>query len=116
MNVAPSESGVYYLEIVTGTGDFVDEGDIVSIYYRMYNTDDKLVDSNYEMEPLSFVCGNGEMVPAIDEAVLKMRVGGKATIISPSAMGFGDIAVDEALPANSIVIFDLELVEVQKAR
>ena len=116
VNVAPSESGVYYLEIVTGTGDFVDEGDIVSIYYRMYNTDDKLVDSNYEMEPLSFVCGNGEMVPAIDEAVLKMRVGGKATIISPSAMGFGDIAVDEALPANSIVIFDLKLVEVQKVR
>ena len=116
VNVEPSETGVYYLEIKTGTGDFVDDGDIVSIYYNMYNTDDKLVDSNYETEPLSFVCGSGGMVPGIDEAVGKMRVGGKATIIVPSAMGFGDIAVDEALPANSIVIFDLELVEVQKSR
>ena len=68
------------------------------------------------MEPLSFELGSGDMVPGIDEAVGKMRVGGKATIIVPSAMGFGDIAVDEALPANSIVIFDLELVEVQKVR
>lgn len=116
VNVMPSETGVYYLEIETGRGDFANEGDVVSIYYNMYNTDDKLVDSNYGMEPLSFVYGSGDMVPGIDEAVGQMRVGGKATIIVPSAMGFGDIAVDEALPANSIVIFDLELVEVQKVR
>jgi FKBP-type peptidyl-prolyl cis-trans isomerase len=116
VNVAPSETGVYYLEIETGTGAVAEEGDLVSIYYNMYNTDDKLVDSNYGMEPLSFELGGGDMVPGIDEAVGKMRVGGKATIIVPSAMGFGDIAVDEALPANSIVIFDLELVEVQKIR
>ena len=116
VNVAPSETGVYYLEIETGTGGFVEDGDMVSIYYNMYNTDDKLIDSNYGVEPLSFVYGGGDMVPGIDEAVGKMRVGGKATIIVPSAMGFGEIAVDPALPAYSIVIFDLELVDVQKAR
>ena len=116
VNVAPSETGVYYLEILAGSGDFVEEGDMVSIYYNMYNTDDKLIDSNYGAEPLSFVYGSGDMVPGIDEAVGQMRVGGKATIIVPSDMGFGDIAVDEALPAYSIVIFDLELVDVQKAR
>lgn len=116
VNVAPSETGVYYLEIKTGTGDKPEEGDMVSIYYNMYNTADKLVDSNYGIEPLSFVYGSGEMVPGIDEAMGKMRVGGKATIIVPSAMGFGDIAVDKDLPANSIVIFDLELVEVLKSR
>lgn len=116
VNVAPSETGVYYLEIKTGTGDKPEEGDMVSVYYNMYNIADKLVDSNYGIEPLSFVYGSGEMVPGIDEAMGKMRVGGKATIIVPSAMGFGDIAVDKDLPANSIVIFDLELVEVLKSR
>lgn len=116
VNVAPSETGVYYLEIKTGTGDKPEEGDMVSVYYNMYNIADKLVDSNYGIEPLSFVYGSGEMVPGIDEAMGKMRVGGKATIIVPSAMGFGDIAVDKDLPANSIVIFDLELVEVQKVQ
>ena len=116
VNVAPSETGIYYLEIMTGTGLFPEDGDMVSIYYRMYNTDDKLIDSNYGSEPLSFILGSKEMVPGIDEAVRNMRIGGKATIIVPSAMGFGDIAVDEALPANSIVIFDLELADVQAAR
>jgi len=116
VNVAPTETGVYYLEIAVGTGNIVEDGDMVSIFYNMYNTDDKLVDSNYGNDPLSFVYGGGQMVPGIEEAVGKMREGGKATIILPSGMGFGDVAVDEALPANSIVIFDLELVEVQKAR
>ena len=116
VNVAPSETGVYYLEIETGTGAMAEDGDMVSIYYNMYNTADKLIDSNYGSEPLSFVYGSGGMVPGIDEAVGLMRVGGKATIIVPSAMGFGEIAVDEDLPAYSIVIFDLELVDVQKDR
>ena len=116
VNVEPTASGIYYLEIAKGAGNSAEDGDLVSIYYNMYNTADKLVDSNYGNEPLSFVCGSGQMVPGIDEVVRMMREGGKATIIVPSQMGFGDIAVDEALPANSIVIFDLELVEVQKAR
>ena len=116
VNVEPSKTGVYYLEIKTGDGLAPEDGDLASIYYRMYNTDDKLIDSNYDNEPLSFVVGSKEMVPGIDEAVRNMKVGGKSTIIVPSAMGFGDIAVDEALPANSIVIFDLELVDVQRVR
>ena len=116
VNVAPSATGVYYLEIVKGTGNSVEKGDIVSIHYNLYNIDDKLIESSYGVEPMRFVYGNNEMVPGIEEALENMRVGGKATIIVPSAMGFGDVAIDKELPANSTVIFDLELVEVQKVR
>lgn len=116
VNVAPSETGVYYLEIVKGSGAVVDNGDLVSIHYNLYNIDDKLVETSFDGEPLQFVYGNHEMVPGIEEAVGKMRVGGKATIIVPSVMGFGDIAIDRELPANSTVIFDLELIDVQKVR
>ena len=116
IKVAPSPSGVYYLEIVKGTGPVVDNGDIVSIHYNLYNIDDKLIETSFGDEPLQFVYGNNEMVPGIEEAVGNMRVGGKATIIVPAMMGFGDIAIDKELPAYSTVIFDLELIDVQKAR
>lgn len=116
IKVAPSPSGVYYLEIVKGTGAVVDNGDIVSIHYNLYNIDDKLIETSFGDEPLQFVYGNNEMVPGIEEAVGNMRVGGKATIIVPAMMGFGDIAIDKELPAYSTVIFDLELIDVQKAR
>ena len=93
-----------------------DNGDLVSIHYNLYNIEDKLIETNFNEEPLQFVYGNNEMVPGIEEAVGKMRVGGKATIIVPAMMGFGDIAIDKELPAYSTVIFDIELIDVQKVR
>lgn len=116
VTVAPSETGVYYLEIERGTGEVVEDGDMVAIHYNMYNIDDKLIETSYDSEPLTFMFGMGNMVPGIEEALGKMRVGGKATIIVPSPMGFGDVAIDKELPANSTVIFDLELIDVQKVR
>lgn len=116
VNVAPSASGVYYLEIETGDGPVVDNGDIVTIHYNLYNIEDKLIESSFGSDPLQFVYGNNEMVPGIEEALGNMRVGGKATLIIPSTMGFGDVAIDKELPANSTVIFDIELIDVQKPR
>ena len=116
VNVAPSATGVYYLEIEKGDGAFVDNGDIVTLHYNLYNIEDKLIESSFGSDPLQFVYGNQEMVPGIEEALGNMRVGGKATLIIPSTMGFGDIAIDKELPANSTVIFDIELIDVQKPR
>ena len=116
VKVAPSATGVYYLEIAAGTGDFVNKGDLVSIHYRLYNLENKLIESSYGGEPMRFVYGTDEMVPGIEEALEKMRVGGKATIIVPSSMAFEGVAIDKELPAYSTVIFDLELVAVQKSR
>ena len=116
VNVEPSPSGVYYLEIKPGDGASVEEGDLVYLHYNLYNIDDKLIETSYNGEPLVFYYGTKEMVPGIEEALKNMRVGGKSTIIVPSQMGFGDVAIDKELPANSTVIFDLDLVDVQKVR
>lgn len=116
IKVAPSETGLYYLEIVKGNGAIVEAGDMVAVHYNMYNIEDQLIESSYGTDPLVFVYGSGNMVPGIEEALGNMRVGGRATIIVPSTIGFGDVAIDKQLPANSTVIFDLELIDVQKAR
>ena len=116
VQVTPSETGVYYLEITKGTGPIVDIGDMVSMHYNLYNIEDKLIETSYGAEPMQFIYGRGEMVPGIEEALEYMRVGGKATIIVPSTMGFGDVAIDKELPANSTVVFDIELIDVQKVR
>ena len=116
VQVTPTETGVYYLEITKGTGPIVNIGDMVSIHYNLYNIEDKLIETSYGAEPMQFIYGRGEMVPGIEEALEYMRVGGKATIIVPSTMGFGDVAIDKELPANSTVVFDIELIDVQKVR
>ena len=114
VRVNPTASGLYYLEILEGTGAVADTGDIVSIHYNLYNIEDKLIESSFEGEPMQFSFGKGEMVPGIEEAISYMKVGGKATIIVPSPIGFGDIAIDKDLPANSTVIFDIDFVDLQK--
>ena len=53
------------------------------------------------------------MVPGIEEAVWKMNVGGKATIILPSKMAFDSIAISDDIPAYSPVVFDILLVDSQ---
>lgn len=114
VHVNPTASGLYYLEILEGTGAVADTGDIVSIHYNLYNIEDKLIESSFEGEPLRFVFGKGEMVPGIEEAIGYMKLGGKATIIVPSTLGFGNVAIDDDLPANSTVIFDIDFVDLQK--
>ncbi len=111
----PQQSGLYYIEIQAGEGDSVQLGDLVAVHYSIYNMDDLLIESSYDYnQPLPFVYGDNQMIPGIEEAVGYMKVGGKSRIIVPSKLGFGDIKIDDNLPANSALIVDLELVDIQR--
>lgn len=111
----PKESGLYYIATETGEGDYVQNGDMVSVHYVIYDIDNSLVESSYEYgQPIIFVYGDNQMIPGIEEAVGYMNVGGKSRIIVPSQLGFGDIKIDENLPANSTLIIDLELVDLHR--
>ncbi len=115
VKVAPKESGLYFIETEIGTGESVQNGDLVAVHYTIYNIEDKLIESSYDYgQPIPFVYGDNQMIPGIEEAVGYMKVGGKSRIIVPSQLGFGDIKIDENLPANSTLIIDLELVDLQR--
>lgn len=111
----PKESGLYYIETQLGTGESVKNGDMVVVHYTIYNLDGSLIESSYDYnQPIPFVYGENQMISGIEEAVGYMKVGGKSRIIVPSRLGFGDIKIDENLPANSTLVIDLELVDLQR--
>lgn len=111
----PQPSGLYYIEKQTGDGDSVQDGDLVAVHYSIYNLDNQLIESSYDYgQPLPFVYGGDQMIAGIEEAVGYMRVGGKARIIVPSRLGFGDVTIDESLPANTPLVIDLEFVDLQR--
>jgi FKBP-type peptidyl-prolyl cis-trans isomerase len=111
----PQPSGLYYIEKQAGDGDSVQDGDLVAVHYSIYNLDNQLIESSYDYgQPLSFVYGGDQMIAGIEEAVGYMRVGGKARIIVPSRLGFGDVTIDESLPANTPLVIDLEFVDLQR--
>lgn len=111
----PTESGLYILREKEGTGDVAKWGDKVSIHYILSNLKDDVLESSYDYEqPFSFLLGKGEMIPAIEEALMTMSPGAKVTLISPSELAFGEIVIDEeTIPAFTPLKIELELLSVE---
>jgi FKBP-type peptidyl-prolyl cis-trans isomerase FkpA len=65
-------------------------------------------------EPLDFVLGTGRVIKGWDQGIVGMKVGGKRTLIIPSELAYGSRpAPGGGIPANSALIFDVELVDVK---
>ncbi|KAG5558434.1 hypothetical protein RHGRI_008389 [Rhododendron griersonianum] len=63
--------------------------------------------------PSEMPCGVGEVIKGWDVGVNGMRVGDKRRLTIPPAMGYGAKGAGQAIPPNSWLVFDVELVEVR---
>jgi FKBP-type peptidyl-prolyl cis-trans isomerase FkpA len=73
----------------------------------------KKFDSSVGREPLEFTLGRGMVIKGWDQGVQGMKVGGKRTLIIPAELAYGSRSMGNDIPANSALIFDVELVEVK---
>ena len=102
-----TESGLYYQDVVEGTGDPATAQDSVQVAYTGYLTSGATFDSG----TFPFTLGSGQVIPGFDEGVTGMKVGGERRIIIPPALGYG-AASNGSIPGGSILIFDLELLSI----
>ncbi|MCE5293278.1 MAG: FKBP-type peptidyl-prolyl cis-trans isomerase [Chlamydiales bacterium] len=71
-------------------------------------------DSSYDRsEPFVFVLGRNQVIKGWDESLADMKVGEKRRVIIPPALAYGKQAIGRIIPANSTLIFDIELENVQ---
>lgn len=110
-----SESGLQYAVLAKGTGDAAKEGDLVSATYSGWLEDGTLFDSSvfYEGAPFVFTLGSGEAIAGWDEGLAGMKVGEKRQLRVPAALAYGEVGLDQIVPPNANLIFDVEIVEVQ---
>jgi peptidylprolyl isomerase len=99
-----TSSGLYYRDIVLGTGPTAEVGDSATVAYTGWLADGTRFDSG----SFGFTVGVGRVVPGFDEGVLGMRVGGKRRLVMPPELGYGN-RVNGPIPANSTLVFDVEL-------
>lgn len=105
-------SGLKMIRLNETKGTKPNSGQAVSVHYTGYLQDGKIFDSSVERgEPISFPLGQGRVIKGWDEAIGYMHVGEKARLIIPPAIGYGQREMGP-IPANSTLIFDVELVGV----
>ena len=106
-------SGLKYAVVKDGSGDYADSGDVVTVNYSGYLENGNLFDSSVERdEPISFVLGMQQVMKGWEEGLRLMKEGSKVRFIIPPELAYGRIAL-EKIPANSTLIFDVEMLDIQ---
>ena len=113
---APAEtlpSGVKIVHTVDGTGAQPTAADTVKVHYRGTLADGKEFDSSHKRgTPATFPLGR--VVPCWTQGMQKIKVGGKATLTCPPATAYGDRGAGNAVPPNSTLTFEVELLAIEK--
>ncbi len=114
ITVAPTATGLYYIETLAGKGMKIDSGTWVKANFSVSLIDGKQIFSTQERgKPMEFEYGKGSDTPGFEEGVAKMLKGGKATLIAPSKIAFGVNGRGAMVPPYSTVIYNVEIVDVQ---
>lgn len=105
-----TDSGLIYREVKAGTGESPKATDTVKVNYRGTLVNGTEFDSSYSRnQPAQFPL-NG-VIKCWTEGVQKMKVGGKAILVCPSDLAYGDQG-RPSIPGGAALIFEIELLEI----
>jgi peptidylprolyl isomerase len=105
--------GTVYVDEVVGSGAEATPGKTVFVHYTGTLTNGTKFDSSRDRgKPFDFVLGAGRVIQGWDQGVAGMKVGGKRKLTIPPEQGYGSDQMGP-IPANSTLLFDVELVDVQ---
>ncbi len=111
INAERTESGIYYTIEKPGEGAVPTVKDMVKVHYKGYLLDGSQFDSSYDRgEPAVFPLGR--VVQGWQQGIPLYKEGGKGTIYIPSGLGYGPRGAGKDIPPNSVICFDIELLDV----
>ena len=106
-------SGLKYIDSKVGNGHSSKKGDKLTVHYTGYLMNGKKFDSSLDTgKPFVFVLGKGEVIKGWDEGLGNMKAGGKRTLIIPPQLGYGERGAGSAIPPNSTLKFNVELLKI----
>jgi FKBP-type peptidyl-prolyl cis-trans isomerase len=109
--VLTTPSGLQYEVMSEGAGPKPQASDTVSVHYEGTLINGEVFDSSYARnEPAEFALE--EVIPGWTEGIQLMSVGGAYRFFIPSGLAYGEQGYGNIIPANSTLIFKVELLEI----
>ncbi len=111
-NAKKTPSGAIVIPIQEGTGPAPKETDKVKVNYTGTLVNGNVFDSSQGRGPAEFPLN--QVVKCWTEALQLMKVGGKAKVVCPAALAYGDRGNPPVIPGNAVLTFDVELLDIVK--
>ena len=112
LNFELKPSGLYYLDLIVGTGTHPVDHDTAYIMYTASFVNDTIFSKNMgTTDTLISPVNEGYLIPGFDEAVTYMNVGGKSKFIVPSYLGYGNSGM--YFPSYTPIVYEADLVRVK---
>ncbi|GMH61739.1 hypothetical protein TrRE_jg9333 [Triparma retinervis] len=109
-----TDSGIIYLPMTEGEGASPTISSSVEVHYHGQLTDGTVFDSSVQRgQTISFPLSN--VIKGWQEGLQMMKEGGKATLVIPSDLAYGDQGSGETIPPGATLKFEVELFKVENA-
>jgi len=125
ITVSPDSHGMYYMEVTPGTGDLIETGDSVGVYYTGYFLSGKEFDSNSDDDtPFRFRVGTYYLIEGWSIGLPYMKLNTKARLIMPSSIAYGTSGYGyydsygryvTVIAGYTPLLFEIEVVELVRA-
>jgi len=109
-NADSTASGLYYIIQKPGSDVHPTINSTVTVNYQGYYTDGKLFDASATGSPLNSPLSY--LIAGWQEGLPLIGVGGKITLLCPSALGYGPDGYS-SIPGNTVILFNIELLKVE---
>ena len=113
-SMTKTATGLYYKDLVTGTGAMASAGYTVQVAYsgwlvngQQFDTTDGKVPAYFE-----FLLNAGQVIKGWDEGVQGMKVGGRRQLVIPPDLGYGENG-KVPIPGNAVLVFEIVLLQVR---
>lgn len=110
--VVTTKSGLQYEVVKKADGPQPKATDVVTVHYEGKLTDGTVFDSSIQRGSPIDLPVNG-VIPGWVEALQLMHVGEKIKLYIPSELAYGAQSPSPTIPANSVLVFDLELLAIK---
>lgn len=114
LNMTESKSGLWFLVMKQGNGEYIRENDRVIFDYRCSLLDGTLCYSSGEDGEKEVVLGRGRLEAGLEEGFKLLKPGAEAIFILPPFLGYGLLGDQKKIPPRATLVYNVNIIQVNE--